>query len=466
MGLPALATSRDPVDGPLVPDSSARWNSELLLSALALTLVIASAPIRNAQYVLPWVVAIHFAVAGREWLLVRLLGLTAAVAAVSVVVALLALDPVNASGIFWGSVTYGTLLFWLAWPRRDFHSVDSALIRSRGCDMVAVFIVVQSIVGLAQYVMSRQPDRPDSVTGTLDPLWFRHGGSTISQPSLAVMLVGAILFVAAMRQRRFHTLAVGLGGLCLFVSQAGHQLIILMTAIVLVTLVVGRRPGTLARLFVALVAVVAAAQLLTPDTIRRAPTWFDRAIVSQDSLKRQAWSDALDVIWVETVPGFGSGTGQYSSRAGLISSDEYLSVGLPHVLTGKSELYVERVEPKLEIFERVGEGSAISKPYSSATSLLVEFGPLAALALALAALLTVLGCTARVRASSNVARRTWFALGVGLAFVIGLSFVENYVELAQATFLPGLLYLVAKPTAVALDSAGAGGPSVDVTCQP
>jgi hypothetical protein len=427
-----------------VKEDRATWNAHLLLSALLLTLLLASVPVRNIQYALPWVVAIHLALAGRSLLLARLIALSLVAMALSFSAGLLSLDVMNASGVVWGAVTYATLLFWIAWPRSQVLPVDHGLVRRRGADLVAAFMTVQSTVGIAQYALSRNPD---SVTGTLDPLAYRSGASTIVQPSFAVVLVGALLFLAAMRTRRFHAVALMLGAVCLLLSQAGHQVIMLVGAAVAIALVAELRVGTLVRIGVSVCALVLGIQVLSPATARLAPVWFERTVLSDDSLKRQVWEDSLALVNDGASPFAGYGAGQFSSRAGLISSGDYLSIPLPPSVTGKSSLFVELVEPQLETYDRVGEGSAIAKPYSSVTSVLVEFGPMLALILGGLGAHAVVSSVRRARRAEDAERRIRLGMATGITFLAGISLVENYLELAQAVFLPGLLYFVAKAVA-------------------
>ena len=147
----------------------------------------------------------------------------------------------------------------------------------------------------------------------------------------------------------------------------------------------------------------------------------------------------------------GTGMGQYSSRAALITSNEYLNRKLPAVATGKSDYFSESISPANRQFMVTGEGSAISKPYFSLLSIVVEFGPLLAGGIFIIFMIH-LGRNFRwlLSSTSQIAR-------VGLISCVGLMFtflccgIENYLEFPQAIFVPLLLYFIAQAWAFNLE---------------
>lgn len=70
----------------------------------------------------------------------------------------------------------------------------------------------------------------------------------------------------------------------------------------------------------------------------------------------------------------GTGLGQYSRRAALVSSNEYQDRKLPSFLAGQSTYYRAHIPEANDVFKATGEGSAISMPYFSLLSIFVETG--------------------------------------------------------------------------------------------
>jgi hypothetical protein len=139
----------------------------------------------------------------------------------------------------------------------------------------------------------------------------------------------------------------------------------------------------------------------------------------------------------------GTGLGQYSSRAALISSDEYFNIKLPQFMTGRSGYFNDHIPRSVAIFEKIGEGSAISKPYMSAVSLPVELGLMLTIIL-LATICYRVMWSIRIT-TSNSEQLGWigFTMMVGIFFFLLCCLIENYAEFTQAVFVPFILFIVA-----------------------
>ncbi len=106
-------------------------------------------------------------------------------------------------------------------------------------------------------------------------------------------------------------------------------------------------------------------------------------------------------------------------------------------------MFTELVDPAIARYAVVGEGSAIAKPYSSATSLLAEFGPVTFAVIVIAVAAVIIGQLRQGRLAGPDERRIRTYLAAGAIFFVLLSLVENYLEFPQALLIPGLLYVIA-----------------------
>jgi len=147
----------------------------------------------------------------------------------------------------------------------------------------------------------------------------------------------------------------------------------------------------------------------------------------------------------------GVGMGQYSSRAALITSNEYLGRDLPDMVSAKSGYFSDSMMPALRVFGEIGEGSAISKPYFSVLTILVELGPPLTLACLVGMFFHFRRNFAWMQSKNPHLARIGLVSCVGLLFFLLCCGIENYAEFPQAIFLPFLLYLAAQSRASQLD---------------
>jgi hypothetical protein len=139
----------------------------------------------------------------------------------------------------------------------------------------------------------------------------------------------------------------------------------------------------------------------------------------------------------------GTGLGQYCSRAALMSSNQYLNVPLPDFMVGKSDYFDDHISPSLILFEEVGEGSAMAKPYMTMLSLPVELGLILTAALFAVFAWNVFRCARVMTTNSGEVGSIGFVMMVGIVFFVLCCFIENYAEFTQAIFIPIILFIVA-----------------------
>lgn len=172
--------------------------------------------------------------------------------------------------------------------------------------------------------------------------------------------------------------------------------------------------------------------------------WYEKVTMDEGSPKKMVTLSAVEILSSPKNLLLGVGMGQYSSRAALISSGEYLTFQLPQTLVGRSEYYRTFILPAHYEFLEHGEESAMSKPYYSVLNLVVEFGvPLATLLL-LGAVFQFFRNRQLSRSPDARMRSVGMFANVGLVFFVLCCFIENYAEFPQAIFMPALLYVAAK----------------------
>src|SRR6185503_17843621 len=102
------------------------------------------------------------------------------------------------------------------------------------------------------------------------------------------------------------------------------------------------------------VAVAAVLSLLVvevyPDTLFVAREWYSKVTDSSNSPKRLVYEGAMTILENPKNMLIGTGLGQYTSRAALITSNEYLNIPLPSFLTGKSDYFNDYIDPSLVLF--------------------------------------------------------------------------------------------------------------------
>jgi branched-subunit amino acid transport protein len=365
--------------------------------------------------------------------------LAVCLSAISVAIDALYGQGVNLPGLVVGMLTYAPLAVILA-LRSDFAITPER--RLQLTTAVAWFVIFESILGMAQFAASHDPD---TVCGTFGLLDFR-GSITIGQVYLTFNLFAMILFLLTDMRRALPKVAVVLGLLACALAHSGHQTIFFLASLAIVGLLQMRFVDAL-KLGVIMIALGVATASLSSIYWSDIEGWYRKAAQDADSPKKMATLSAVEILSYPKNLLMGVGMGQYGSRAALITSGTYLTVELPRMFVDESEYYRTYILPAHYQFLDHGENSAMSKPYYSVMNLVVEFGvPLAGI-LAFATLLQFLSNRQLSRSGDNRLHIVGTLANVGLVFFVLCACIENYVEFPQAIFLPALLYVAARATA-------------------
>ena len=419
---------------------TATTDTKALYRAFLVCLVVASLPIKNFAYVTPALYLLILWLHGERRVAGRVALLCSAILVISFIAILwdhLGGRTVNLPGVWFGLVTYAPLMVVLC---ETFGRTIDQPTYDRFVTVCAWFILFQSLIGIFQFVATRNTDAVCGTFGLLDG--FRQS-ITIAQVYFTFTILGMILFLVPAASQWLPRMAIVIGLLTCVIAQSGHQLIFFVVALVVCGLARLSQFGTFVRTIAAATAMTFLVLQFYPDTVWLAREWYEKVTDTSDSPKRLALEGAVSILEEPKNLLIGTGLGQYSSRAALISSDEYLNIKLPRFLTGRSDYFDENIRPSLVLFEEVGDGSAMAKPYMSVISLPVELG-LALSIVLLAVICHSVVCCARIMIV-NEDQVGWigFTMMVGTIFFVLCCFIENYAEFSQAVFVPFILFVVA-----------------------
>lgn len=361
-------------------------------------------------------------------------------------------------------VTYGTFGALFAIPNKG---IDSTRLLRRMLRLVALFLVIEATVGIAQAVVGAVREgtfdwnNGDVVQGTIDPS-FRKSltfGNPMFASNMAFMLIGLLPFAIHGRKWR----GTALLGLAAFVLASVMHAIFFLAAALGVAYLLCKPRLSLVRGKTFLVSALCALPLLTyvflsanvstvSPIIRHALAGqTPRAIVMLDSVTRLPREYPL-------MPLVGLGPGQFSSRAALLASGDFLDRGersLPLIRPQSSPAFKRYLAPLVRQARNPAfGGSSTVEPFFSWLSVYTEFG--------LPCLLGLLGWATiivfRVRrlASRKDERLLGTAVVAGVVFLVLLGLQLNYWEVPQAILIGALLTKVSYATLV-----GKGSPSGD-----
>lgn len=352
-------------------------------------------------------------------------------------------------------VTYASFVFLLvipAPPGEDEHYLKYAKI-------LEIVVILESIVGIGQYLAAATTSmaQTDAVQGTISPLSFSAAAAGFGNQMFAINMLFALLFLLPyllVHQKGKFAFLIGM--VAVLFSSVVHVFFAFLVSVALGSFFF-RKHLLFSQFKVILLALgtvvvlVGALAIYQPKVIRNIGMYY--TIYSQgDSPKNQIVDASVSKLPDEfpLMYFFGLGPGQYSSRAGLISSGFYFSgfdennqmAFLPNEM---SPYFVKYVLPIWHVYAgnnaKYGN-STMSRPFFSLLSLYVEFGGLA-FVLLLGYVGYLLGKLrgAFVRNLTNgepVKRYLAMCCGMAILFVVFLALFENYLETTQAIF-PGLV---------------------------
>lgn len=350
-------------------------------------------------------------------------------------------------------ITYSSFWVLLVLPSRSIVNSDSV---RRYTSVIRFVILLQSVIGILQYVIVVTTHQfniipGDAVQGTVGLLafWYEDAGfgNQIFIINMVFLLVFFLPHVVTTR-RDVPTFLLGLFSIML--AGVMHVFISVVLAGFLTVVFFRSR-----FLFTDLLKVVGAAllvlALLVPfefifPGISKTASLYVRLYQDENSPKFDAIHQTLHQLPEKypTVYLVGLGPGQYSSRAGLISSGKYLSVKSSLLPNTTSQPFKEFVSATWRTYgsnpNRYGN-STMHRPFFSLLSVFAEFG-----LIGFVGLVGGIGWVflkVRKLALWGKNRNPFdfylaFGLGIISLSLVFISFFENYLEATQAMF-PGLL---------------------------
>ncbi len=410
------------------------------LFCFVICLLLVSVPAKNFTYFVPPIYLFLQFWFGNQRIALTTLLITIGAALVSIVAVswdYLGGRDVNPPGIAFGLLTYLPLFVILA---ENFRRPISEPVYRTMHRTICWYMIVQSVIGVAQFAISRDPD---AVCGTFGLFDFLNGGITIAQVYFTFTMFIFMLFLAIGPQVLLSQVALGLALLACVLAQSGHQTIFFVGAVAIVGLAHFGRPQRVIASGLASLVLVGLVLWVYPNTYQNAIGWFEKTVMDENSPKRLAINGAAEALREPKNLLIGTGIGQYSSRAALFATNDYLRIELPDLLSGKSQYYKQHLQHANAVFAETGEESALSKPYFSVLSVITEFGLGTSLILLLMLVNTLKRNFDLSRDEDTRRARFGMVANMGLIFFILCCLVENYAEFPQAVFMPALLYIFA-----------------------
>lgn len=319
---------------------------------------------------------------------------------------------------------------------------------------VVVFVVVEAIWGIAQAMYgftqtgSFDLANGDFVEGTIHP--SLRPELAFSNPMYAANMAFMLLFLLPRALRGRSLFQFMIGSMALILSSVMHVLLFMFSGLVITFFLyqpyLRRRTAALVGTAILFVLPAIAYALLTTNF--GTTTAFVRQVLAGEVPRSQAIKRAFVDMPVNYpyMPWIGLGPGQFSSRAGLISTGLYFgglqnprSIPLlPQQISKPQESYL------MDLWywhDSVPHYGSTQKPYFSWLSVYTEFGLfalLAAFALALGVLWRL-----RTHVTSLASRTLAVSVGAGIILLVLLGIQENYWEVPQAV-LVGLMLIKAE----------------------
>ncbi len=427
-----------------------RWNrhriatdqsAQGLVVCILMSMVLMAVPNKNFGYVVPIAYLAFQFIWGNHSLLLRtvmLMGVAASVSVASLFFDSMSGSQTNPPGVAMAMLTFLTI--FVALSERCNRSVDEKTIH-RIVALCNWYVIFQSILGVIQFVLC---GNPDAVCGTFGLFDFRLEGITIAQVYLTFNLFSMILFIAACPKTILSYVAISVGTLTCIMAQSGHQTLILAAILGFFGLIKFTQPLRAVVALVSIALLFGLVMLFYPATFKNAEGWYEKTVLNPKSPKWIASMGGAEILAEPKNFLIGTGLGQYSSRAALISSNTYTRTKLPGMLTGQSDYYRETIVPATRVFDESGEGSAISKPYFSMLGLAVELGFVGTMAMIAISTFWFVDNWKLERRTHGWHKHLALAMNIGLLFFLLCCLIENYAEFPQAIFMPFLLFLAAK----------------------
>lgn len=355
-------------------------------------------------------------------------------------------------------ITYGSFFFFFVSPSLTSFSEDFYIKIIRPVRLVIVF---ESLIGITQFIIAivdrgLAGNTGDVVQGTHYLLSFWETadmglGNQIFTINMSLLL---LIYLPHVLTYRGEYLVMILGIASLLLALVSHIVmpIIISCAIVYIVFrknIIGKLKAKQLFFGTVLATVISILYTLQVGLVEHYVEKFlsvesPKAIVTINSIKNipQEYPSALVI---------GLGPGQFSSRAALIGTGQYIGGlttprALPFMTPAKTPAFEKYIYPQYtEYLTNPTYGySTMSRPFHSMLSLFVEFG-LIIFSLLLLSILFVLVRLRKfyllhLKSNNPLEANISFAMAVAILTLVFISFFENYLEVTQAIF-PGLIFI-------------------------
>ena len=355
-------------------------------------------------------------------------------------------------------ITYGSFIFILL---VDGKFVTPEYSYEKYARVLSYTVAIQGLVGIFQFCAVTFTGRfnilpGDAVQGTVGLFAFVNEVAGFGNQMFAINMVFFLVFLIPnilVHRRGF--VSVGLGLFSLMLAGVLHVFIGLILSMLL-TLFFFRKNLLFSNLGKLISAVVLAALLILPlglifPGVFRTANVFVKIYQNRDSPKFEIVDRTVGDLpdkhpFVYLV---GLGPGQYLSRAGLMSSGQYLDREVPFFSNTMAAPFREfglSIWNSYEGNTNKFGSSTMHRPYFSLLSVFAEFG-LICLIILFIYLATLMAKMRRayliyLRDGQSQNAYLTFSLGLLLIFIPSIAFFDNYLETTQAIF-PGLLLMKA-----------------------
>lgn len=348
-------------------------------------------------------------------------------------------------------ITYGPFILLWAMPNKGLSPFYMKKIYKAICFTVGF----QSIIGIAQFLIafvkqgSYSVDMGDFIQGTIVPLSFNlEGDRGIGNAYFVINILIMMLFILVDDKKTKKTYFVlTIASLAVILAGVHHALISIFMALFLSLFIVEMKKAV-RYTFILIPAIAIALSIfyfLNPNNVYLYSHYFD-LYSSGESFKTIAMKNAIIDLYNDhpNISIFGTGLGQFSSRAGLIASGTYLggldeNRSIPFFSIAKSEYfkrYAFEVYYAMKTDKSTTHGAA-SRPFFSLMSIYVELGIVVFIVIFYYLVKKIYYIKAKYNSYNKIgftkAKNVATMLIATILFFAFVSFFENYLEMNQAT---------------------------------
>ncbi len=322
-------------------------------------------------------------------------------------------------------------------------------------------IAFQSILGLLQFLLAYikfglyTVDMGDFIQGTIMPFSFnmtgdRGIGNAYFVINILIMML--VLLTDQRKNKRFYKI-IALGSITVILAGVHHALISFFLGLFVALLIAElKRAIRYVFLFIpAIAATLTVFYFLNPNNVYLYSNYFN-LYSSGESFKTIAMKRALIDLNRDhpDVSFFGTGPGQFSSRAGLLASGTYLggldeNRSVPFFPIEKSEYfknYAFDIYYSMKMDKSTVHGAA-SRTFFSLMSIYVELGMALSIGIVIYLIRRIILLKKRYKQFIEMnfieGKTSIIIIISAVMFFIFISFFENYLEMTQATMTSFLL---------------------------